>query len=127
MINVHESRRAGQASGPDGRGTEPSGRVSVIVPTYNRCTLLRGALESVCGQTHRNLEIIVIDDASDDDTEMVVRSVGDPRIRYLRHEANRGGQPPAIRGFGPRVANTLRFSTTTTSGRARKSRNSCAC
>jgi glycosyltransferase involved in cell wall biosynthesis len=66
-------------------------RVSVILPTYNRARELPRAILSVLDQTFDDLELIVVDDASDDDTEQVVRKLGDPRIRYLRHDHNRGG------------------------------------
>ena len=76
--------------------------VSVIIPTYNRAALVPRAIESVRRQTYRNLEILVVDDGSPDDTEDVVRRIVDPRIRYIRHEKNRG--LPAVRNTGIRVA-----------------------
>ena len=65
--------------------------VSVIVPTYNRAHLIARALESVCSQTFTDWECLVVDDASTDNTDEVVRSFGDPRVQYLRHETNRRG------------------------------------
>lgn len=76
--------------------------VSVVIPTRNRAELLRRALASVLGQTHQRLEIIVVDDASSDNTAAVVTGVQDSRIRYLRHETNRGGA--AARNTGIRAA-----------------------
>ena len=64
--------------------------VSVIVPTYNRSAFLRVAIRSVTNQTHRDLEIIIIDDGSTDDTETVVRGFNDPRIKYFKHNQNLG-------------------------------------
>lgn len=69
--------------------------VSVIIPTFNRADLLPQAIDSVMAQTHPALEIIVIDDASTDDTADVMQrysaSAGtSPRIRYLRNERNAG-------------------------------------
>jgi len=64
--------------------------VSVITPTYNRFDLLPRAIRSVLGQTYTNLECIVVDDGSTDDTERVVRQFTDERLVYLRHETNRG-------------------------------------
>jgi glycosyltransferase involved in cell wall biosynthesis len=66
-------------------------RVSVIVPTYNRGDVLARAIESVLRQELRDLELIVVDDCSTDDTESIVESYDDPRVRYFRHETNRGG------------------------------------
>lgn len=65
--------------------------VSVVIPTYNRAHLLPAAIESVRRQTFRDLEIIVVDDASADDTDAVVHGIGDRRVRYFRHDENRGG------------------------------------
>jgi glycosyltransferase involved in cell wall biosynthesis len=57
--------------------------VSVVVPTYNYGHFLPGALESVLGQTVRNLEVIVVDDGSTDDTSQVIRPyLADPRVRF---------------------------------------------
>jgi len=66
-------------------------RVSVIIPTYNRERLVGRAIESVLGQTYDDFEVIVVDDASSDGTEAILRVYDDPRLRYLRHETNRGG------------------------------------
>lgn len=76
--------------------------VSVVIPTYNRAQLLKRALKSVLAQTHRNLEIIVVDDASEDDIARIVVDLGDSRIRYIRHETNKGGS--AARNTGIREA-----------------------
>lgn len=76
--------------------------VSVILPTYNRAELLKRAIDSVRAQTYENLEILIIDDASSDDTESIVRSYRDARIRYIRHSSNLGGA--AARNTGLQLA-----------------------
>jgi glycosyltransferase involved in cell wall biosynthesis len=63
--------------------------VSVIIPTYNRAEALRCALESALRQTFRNLEIVVVDDNSQDNTRQLVASVQDERVRYIRHDVNK--------------------------------------
>ena len=63
--------------------------VSVIIPSHNRADLVPRAVHSVLNQTFTDLECIVIDDASEDDTQQVVRSIDDDRLIYLRHETNR--------------------------------------
>ncbi|MGH8875583.1 MAG: glycosyltransferase family 2 protein, partial [Acidimicrobiia bacterium] len=71
--------------------------VSVIIPTYNRSGLVGRALRSVMAQTYRDFEVIVIDDASTDDTAQVV--VGFPGVRYLRNDTNLGGAASRNRGI----------------------------
>jgi len=70
--------------------SEKVSTVSVIIPTYNRAHLVGRAIQSVINQTFRDFELIVVDDASFDSTEEVVKSFNDVRIRYLKHESNRG-------------------------------------
>lgn len=76
--------------------------VSVIIPTWGRAELVRRAIESVRQQTYRNVEILVVDDASPDETRDVVKRIADARIRYIRHEETRGA--PAARNSGIRAA-----------------------
>jgi glycosyltransferase involved in cell wall biosynthesis len=64
--------------------------VSVILPTYNRAHLLPRAILSILNQTYQNFELIIVDDASTDETPRVVKAFDDPRIRYIRHEHNKG-------------------------------------
>lgn len=66
-------------------------KVSVIIPTYNRSELLKKAVKSLESQSHQNIEIIIIDDFSTDDTAEVVEKMEDDRIIYLKHEINKGG------------------------------------
>jgi len=61
--------------------------VSVIIPTYNRRELVREALASVLAQTHSDVELIVVDDGSDDGTAEVVQEFA--RVRYV-YQPNRG-------------------------------------
>lgn len=73
---------------PDMSDASPT--VTVIIPTYNRGYVIRRALNSVLNQTYRNLEVIVVDDGSTDDTETILRSFAETRLRYIRHEVRRG-------------------------------------
>ncbi|MBF0570944.1 MAG: glycosyltransferase family 2 protein [Candidatus Omnitrophica bacterium] len=63
--------------------------VSVIIPTYNRSRVLPRTLSSLKRQTYKNLEVIVIDDASTDDTEKVVKSFErDLNLVYFKNKIN---------------------------------------
>ena len=64
--------------------------VTVCIPTYNRRELLSASLQSVLRQSWTDVEIIVSDNASTDDTAEYIRSIDDPRLRYERLETNIG-------------------------------------
>jgi len=61
-------------------------RVSVIIPVYNAEKYIKEAVDSVLGQTYRDLEIIIVDDGSTDDTGKILDSYDDARIRVVRQE-----------------------------------------
>ncbi|HBF33411.1 TPA: hypothetical protein DDW35_02485, partial [Candidatus Sumerlaeota bacterium] len=75
---------------------------SVIIPTWNRASTVLTAIGSALNQTHPPLEVLVCDDASTDNTEELVRSLGDPRVIWL--SGPRGGRPAIPRNRGIRVA-----------------------
>lgn len=64
--------------------------LSIIVPTYNGSRFVAETLDSIIGQSFEDFEILVIDDASSDNTVEVVMSIGDRRIRLIRNETNLG-------------------------------------
>lgn len=74
-------------------------KVSVVIPTYNRSNLVKRAMQSVLDQDYRDLELIVVDDASTDDTEEQVRSIVDHRIRYIRQSRNQDVSAARNRGM----------------------------
>ena len=73
-----------------GRLTPASPQVSVVIPSYNRATLLPRAITSVLAQTFSDLECIVVDDGSTDQTTQVVAGFQDPRLRMVRLPGNGG-------------------------------------
>jgi len=77
--------------------------VSVIIPTFNRAYCLSGAIDSALAQTHRNVEVLVVDDGSTDNTrELMQQNYGnEPRVKYLQ-QANQGVS--AARNTGLRQA-----------------------
>lgn len=74
---------------------------SVIIPTYNRCSLLQDAIDSVLQQDYSQLEIIVVDDGSTDATATIIADRY-PFVRYI-YQYNQG--PAAARNQGIAAAN----------------------
>ena len=63
--------------------------ISVIIPTYNRGNVIRKSVESVLNQSFDDIEVIVVDDGSTDDTKIVVQSISDDRVKYI-YQQNAG-------------------------------------
>ena len=77
--------------------------ISVIIPTYNRENMIGYAIKSVLNQTFKNLEIIVVDDGSTDNTEEIIRDFKDKRVKYIKkYKKNRGIS--VARNIGIKVA-----------------------
>ncbi|MDH5741281.1 MAG: glycosyltransferase, partial [Nitrospira sp.] len=74
--------------------------VSVVVPTYNRAYCLQRCVNSVLEQSYPHVEVLLVDDGSQDGTEDLVKSRygGDDRVRYV-FQANRGVAAARNRGF----------------------------
>ncbi len=64
--------------------------VSIISPSYNTARFIREMIESVLMQTYSKWELIIIDDASSDNTDDIVNSFSDNRIIYLKNDKNKG-------------------------------------
>lgn len=69
-------------------------KVSVVIPTYNRANLIVRTIQSVIEQTEKDLEILICDDCSTDNTYDIINSIGDPRIKWLPGKERFGG--PAV-------------------------------
>ena len=65
-------------------------KVSVVIPSYQHAAYIRGAVESVLNQTFSDWELIIIDDASKDQSFEILSVFSDPRIRLYRHEVTEG-------------------------------------
>jgi len=66
--------------------------VSTILTTYNRAEKIVRSIQTVLGQSYKNIELIVVDDASTDNTEKVVGDINDESMRYIKHRTNKGAQ-----------------------------------
>ena len=68
----------------------PSPKVSILLPTYNRRRILPRTIASVFSQDEQDIELIIVDDRSSDETGVYLASLNDPRIRILRPATNLG-------------------------------------
>lgn len=95
-------RRAGQASAATGEGSDQGStchpEVSVVVASYNAASTLPACIESILEQTYEPLELVVVDDGSNDQTPTLLRSHPD-RNRFLHLELSNGG-PSRARNVG---------------------------
>jgi succinoglycan biosynthesis protein ExoO len=73
--------------------------VSIIIPTYNTEKYIAQALTSVFKQTHNNIEVILIDDASSDSTVKIATSFKDKRLKIIKNQQNRGVSYSRNRGI----------------------------
>lgn len=85
---------------PETKNTEAI-KISVIIPTYNRAEWITKTVQSVLDQSYMNLEVIVVDDGSKDNTEEVIGKINDERLKYFKTINQERG---AARNYG--VANS---------------------
>lgn len=64
--------------------------ITVIIPTYNRNKTIKKCIDSIINQTYRELEIIIVDDCSDDNTKEIVSKIKDKRVKYYCLKKNSG-------------------------------------
>ena len=83
-------------------------KVSIIVPTYNRARLLQITLESVLAQTYPNIEVIVVDNASTDETPDLMKQY-EGRVRYIRKPVNKGMTDSYNMGWQAATGDLLMF------------------
>lgn len=84
-------------------------KISVVIPFHNRVNWTVEAIESVRGQTHRNLDIIVVDDGSTDDISLIHGQVSqDERVRYI-YQASSGPASARNRGIGLAAGKYIAF------------------
>lgn len=76
-------------NGEDGISREAD-LASIIMPSYNTAPYIKETIQSVLDQTYTNWELIIVDDCSTDNTEEVLATINDSRIRYFKNEKNFG-------------------------------------
>ena len=65
-------------------------KISVIIPTFNRAKSIIQSINSILSQTYHNLEVLIIDDCSNDNTESLISKIEDRRIKYIKLKENKG-------------------------------------
>jgi glycosyltransferase involved in cell wall biosynthesis len=75
--------------------------ISIVIPTYNRAPYLHKTISSLLNQTYLQYEIIVVDDGSTDNTEDIMRTISDTRVKYFKKE---NAERAAARNYGMRKA-----------------------
>ena len=83
-------------------------KVSVIIPTYNRSCLVKETVESILAQTEPDLEVIIVDDGSDDGTGNVLQSLTDSRVSYY-YKTNGGTASARNLGLSKAVGKYVAF------------------
>jgi glycosyltransferase involved in cell wall biosynthesis len=83
--------------------------VSVVVPTHNRSGLLALTLRSVLWQREVDLEVVVVDDGSTDDTAEVLAALGDPRVRPIHHPTPQGVSAARNHGISAATGSWVAF------------------
>lgn len=76
--------------------------ISVIIPTHNRGYIIKKSIDSVLSQTYKNIELIVVDDNSTDNTEQIIKEINDSRLIYIKLNKNVGAN--AARNIGIKKA-----------------------
>jgi glycosyltransferase involved in cell wall biosynthesis len=84
-------------------------RIAIIIPAYNRATVLARAIDSVLGQEFADFELIVVDDGSSDGTADVARGYDDARVRLVELGTNRGANAARNAGIAAASAPLLCF------------------
>ncbi len=86
-------------------------KVSIVLPTYNGAKYLQQSIDSCLNQTHKNTELIVVDDGSMDETPKIIRSYEDQRIKHIRHDKNRGLSHALNTGFAMATGEYLTWTS----------------
>lgn len=83
--------------------------ISIVIPTYNRASTLKRCIKSLLDQTYSDFEIIIVDDNSNDNSEAIIKSINDPRIKYLKHKKNLGANAARNTGIKSAVGELIAF------------------
>ncbi len=90
-------------------GSPNAPHVSIVIPTYNRPEFLGRSIASALQQSLGDLEVIVVDDGSTEETAAVIGSFSDRRLSSVRHETNRGNAAAFLTGLDHAHGSFLTF------------------
>lgn len=94
------------------KSSELKNKVSIVLPTYNRAHMLTKCIENILNQTHKNIELIIVNDASTDKTKQILMQyTTDPRIILIQHEHNQGTPGALNSGFKKSTGNYLTWTS----------------
>ena len=99
----------GGGGSPEEREGHMEEKISVVIPTYNRADSILDCIRSVQDQTYQNLEIIVVDDGSQDGTEKLFEDFPDKRVIYHRYTPNQGANHARNVGIQMATGNVIAF------------------
>ena len=99
------------ASAGSWRRYDPELKVSIVLPTYNGTKYLAQSLESCFTQTHHTIEVVVVDDGSGPEVAEIVGRFSGPRLKYVRHEVNRGLPAALNTGFAEASGTLLTWTS----------------
>ena len=83
--------------------------ISIIIPTFNRSNSILVAINSILNRCKKNIEIVIVDDASDDDTEQKIKSLNNQSITYIKNKSNIGTALSKLRGIEVASGNYIGF------------------
>jgi glycosyltransferase involved in cell wall biosynthesis len=86
-------------------------KVSIILPTYNGARYVRQSIDSCINQTYKNIELIIVDDGSTDNTHGIITFYKDERVKYLRHVKNEGLPYALNTGFSKATGKYLTWTS----------------
>ena len=84
-------------------------KISIIIPTYNREKLIIRSISSILNQTYHNIEVILIDDGSTDNTKKIISQIKDKRFRYIKLRKNKGSNVARNIGIQKAIGNYITF------------------
>jgi len=86
-------------------------KVSIVLPTYNGYKYIRQSIDSCLNQTYKNIELIIVDDCSTDETPEIIKSYKDKRIKCVRHKKNKGLPCALNTGFANATGDYLTWTS----------------